>query len=84
MHKAVATLRWILWVAIVAGSVSSGHAREILLPLNDQEQVALRELLDVATKAGGLNVAPATVHFAQKLLAAQTASPQTPSEEPKK
>jgi hypothetical protein len=47
--------------------VSTAYAKDINLPLNDQEQAALRQILDIATKAGGLEIAPATIHFAEKI-----------------
>jgi hypothetical protein len=53
-----------LFTILVAQPV---RAAEISMPLTDDEQRAFRAILDLATKAGGLSVAQATVHFAVKL-----------------
>jgi hypothetical protein len=41
------------------------------LELTDQETEMLAQLLDIATKAGGLQVAQASLHFFNKLKPAQ-------------
>jgi hypothetical protein len=53
-------------------------AADVTVTLNDEEQNVLRQLLDMATKAGGLQVAPAALHFARKLEAAQAAPKPAP------
>lgn len=45
-------------------------AADKALMLNDQEQAALRHVLDVATKAQGIEIAPMTVYLLNKLNAA--------------
>lgn len=72
--------------AIVLASATLTQAKDIVLPLNEREQTALRELLDLATKAGGLTSAPAAVHFANKMQALQQQAeqpPLPPSDQPK-
>lgn len=80
MRKCLAALA--LGIALCAPAT----AKDINLPLNDREQAVLREILDVATKAGGLSVAQATVHFATKLqqLQQQADQPPPPAAEPPK
>lgn len=46
---------------------TAAHSKDINLPLTDQEQTALLRVLDIATKAGGLEVAETTIHFAKKI-----------------
>ena len=48
-------------------AATAALAKDILLPLNDQEQAALRQILDIATKAGGLEMARITIHFDEKI-----------------
>lgn len=55
------------------------------LTLNEQEVAALAQILDIATKAGGIQVANTTVAMHQKLVAAVQAAqasdiPNTDSE----
>jgi hypothetical protein len=45
----------------------TAQAKDVALMLNDQEQAALRQILDVATKAGGMQIAPNTVYLLNKL-----------------
>lgn len=51
-------------------------AAEMTLTLNDEEQAVLRQLLDLATKSGGLAVAPAALHFANKIEAQKQPKPE--------
>jgi hypothetical protein len=51
--------------------------------LTKQEIQGLMQLLDIATKAGGINVAESAVYFAKKLEAYQK-SLDAPKAEPKK
>lgn len=46
---------------------SSASAKDVILVLTEQEQAALRHVLDAATKAEGMQVAPATVYLLNKL-----------------
>lgn len=43
------------------------QARDITITLSDDEQKALVQILDLATKAGGLPTAQATMYFARKI-----------------
>lgn len=54
---------FILLVALSA----SAQAKDVMMVLTDQEQAALRHVLDAATKAEGMQVAPVTVYFQNKL-----------------
>ena len=47
-------------------------AKNVALILNDDEQAALRVVLDDATKAQGLQIAPTTVYLLNKLNSAGT------------
>jgi adenosylcobinamide amidohydrolase len=62
--------------AIIAAALlivtSSVVQADVALILNDLEQKALLEALDVATKAQGLSIAPNTVYLMNKLKAAGT------------
>jgi hypothetical protein len=74
-------------IACVAMLVMSAPARSAdkALILNDQEQAALRNVLDIATKAEGLKIAPATVYLMNKLDAAGVVTERKdPTPEPKK
>jgi hypothetical protein len=62
--------------------VAPASAKDISITLNDEEQKALVQILDTATKAGGLQVAQATVWFAKKLDDAAKAVPQPPPKPP--
>lgn len=48
-------------------------AKDVTVTLNDEEQRVIIQLLDMATKAGGLQVAKAATHFADKITAAAQA-----------
>jgi hypothetical protein len=60
-------VRLIGWALVVALSVSRAMAADKALMLNDNEQAALRHILDVATKAEGIAIAPVAVYFINKL-----------------
>ena len=65
--------------------VASAQAKDVMLVLNDQEQAALMQILDVATKANGLQIANNTVAFMQKLQSAPAVvkhTDPTPDEKP--
>ena len=59
---------------------SAAQAKDINLPLTEQEQAALREILDMATKAGGLSIARATIHFDEKIKTYQLQADKPASE----
>lgn len=59
------------------------EAKPVILTLDDQEQAQLMQILDAATRAGGLQIAPATVHFLDRLRAAPVLTGEHPSEPPK-
>jgi hypothetical protein len=46
---------------------TSVRAKDVMIILNDQEQTALRRVLDSATKSEGIQVAPITVYLLNKL-----------------
>jgi len=50
--------------------VISAQAKDVMLVLTDQEQTALMQILDIATKAQGLQIANNTIHFMQQLQSA--------------
>ena len=54
------------------------------IELNEQEANALLQILDIATKAAGKNVARAVIHFEDKInTAASTEAAQKQTEPPK-
>lgn len=53
-------------------TASPAWAADVALILNDEEQKALRQVLDAATRDRGLEMAGITVYFANKLRAAGT------------
>jgi hypothetical protein len=53
----------------------TAHAADKALLLNDNEQAIFRQILDAATKAGGIQAAPYTVYFLNKLDAAPAVVP---------
>jgi adenosylcobinamide amidohydrolase len=67
--------------AVIAGAlliaISSFARADVALILNDLEQKALLEALDVATKAQGLSIAPNTLYLMNKLKAAGTVTEKT-------
>jgi hypothetical protein len=62
---------WRVAIYIVAGLICLGpdrvQAKDVMIILNDQEQTALRRVLDSATKSEGIQVAPITVYLLNKL-----------------
>lgn len=46
---------------------ATAHATDRALILNDDEQAALRQILDAATRAQGIQIAPVTVYLLNKL-----------------
>lgn len=74
-------------VALFLALASSANAKDIVLPLNEREQVVLRELLNIAVKAGGLEVASTAIYFTTKMQqqqnAEQSVPPVPPAEPPK-
>jgi len=71
-------LALVVAVALVPSTVAI--AAEKALVLTDQEQTALVEILDAATKQGGISVAGKTIYFLNKLNAAPVVTSQTPAE----
>jgi len=74
-------MKQILVLAAVLLAAPAG-ARDIILPLNDQEQASLRQLLDHAVKNGGLSVAPAATHFSEKMQQLQQMPAAAPLPQP--
>jgi hypothetical protein len=58
-------------------------AKEVTVTFNDDELAALRNVLDIATHAQGMQIAPFTVYLQNKLNAAVNA-PAQPAQEPAK
>lgn len=74
-------LKTLLLSAVAAvGIVSGAQAADITLTLNDGEQQALIQLLDVAVRSGGLvnNVAENGNFFYKKIIALQAAAAAPP------
>jgi hypothetical protein len=55
------------YLAILMLLISSAQAADKAVILSDQEQVALRNILDIATKAQGLAIAGDALYFANKI-----------------
>ena len=65
-------------------TLTPAFAADKALMLNEQEQAAFKQILDSATKAGGIQIAPTTVYFLNKLNVAPTVEPEKKSEPEKK
>lgn len=63
--------------------VTQAQAADKALVLDDNDQIILRQVLDRATKALGMEIAPSTVHLLNKLNAAPivTGRKESPSED---
>jgi ABC-type sugar transport system substrate-binding protein len=59
-------------------TVAPAIAKDITLTLNDQEQQAFIQLVDQATRTGGLQVTQTTVYFYNKLQTAIAAAAEPP------
>jgi hypothetical protein len=46
---------------------TAAQAKDVMIILNDQEQAAYKRVLDSATKAEGVQIAPITVYLMNKL-----------------
>ena len=55
-----------IFLLLIALSTSA-DAKDVMIILNDQEQAAMRRVLDSATKSEGIQVAPITVYLLDKL-----------------
>lgn len=53
----------------------------MIIELNNQEAQVLTQLLDIANKSGGIQVAKVVVHFAEKIEAAAKAEAAAQSNE---
>jgi len=60
-------MKFVIALVVVAASTGSASAKDVMLVLNDQEQAALRRVLDSATKSEGMQLAPITVYLLNKL-----------------
>lgn len=65
-------MRLFLIAAILLTVPSIASAKDVALILNDDEQNAFRAVLDAATKAQGIQIAPMTVYLLNKLNSAGT------------
>ena len=63
---------------------TAAQAKPVILTLDDQEQAQLMQILDAATRQGGLNAATATVHLLQRLQAAPVLTGERATPEPAK
>ena len=54
---------------------ATAQAADKVLVLNDNEQAIFRQILDAATKSGGIQAAPYTVYFLNKLDSAPSVVP---------
>ena len=73
----------ILIAAVAMLASSSAQAADVTIKLNDQEQNALLQLLDLAAKQGGVRAAGAVSFFVNKLQkpdAPTTAAPEVKPE----
>lgn len=68
-----------LLLALILLAPSPASAKDVALILNDQNRTALAQVLDLATKAYGLQVAPVTVQLKALLDAAPEVTQQTPA-----
>lgn len=70
--------------ALIASLPTLAAAKDVTLTLNDQEQAAFAQVLDQATRGGGLQAASATVYFQNKLqqAAAAASAPPVPVAKP--
>lgn len=68
-------MRFVLMLTALLFVAGSASAKDIALPLNEREQAVLRNLLDIAVKTGGLDAAPAALHFVNKMQALQQEQP---------
>jgi hypothetical protein len=81
-------MRTILALVGLLVLTTQSFAADKALMLNDDEQTALRQILDVATRAQGLQIAPTALYFINKINAAPSVVPHKDdapkAEEPKK
>lgn len=75
--------RLLILVALLA---SPAHAEDYALVISDKEKKALLEILDIAAKARGIEIAQNVVYFLNKIQAAPVVTEQKPgpAEEPKR
>lgn len=62
-------MKRIVMIAVLLASAPA-NAADYMVVVNDQEKQALVEILDEATRAKGLAIAPNTVHFLNKIRSA--------------
>lgn len=75
-------MRLLATLAIMLALGQAAAARDIALKLTDEEQRALYQILDTATKAGGIETAKTTVYFLQKIATEVNAPPPVPPPSP--
>lgn len=85
-NRAAAVLGMMLVLAILVATLmgSAAQAKDFALILNDQQKANLATVLDMATKAYGLQVAPVTVDLKRLLDAAPEVTKQSPSDDAEK
>ena len=71
-----------LLLALTCLFSTTAHAADRALVLTDEEQSALVNVLDAATKAQGLSVAQTTLYFLNKIRSAPTVVPHVDAPKP--
>lgn len=74
---------WALAIVFAVLFVTAASAKDVALILNEQQQQQLRGVLDLATKAYGLQVAPTTVELMNALAKAPVVTEHKDEEKPK-
>jgi hypothetical protein len=71
-------------VLLLLFSVTAANAKDYALVINDNEKKGLKQVLDAATKAEGMKIAPFTVYLLNKINAApEVTAHKVPDETPK-
>lgn len=78
-------MKSVIALSVLIVTLGSASAKDVMLVLNDQEQAALRRVLDSATKSEGMQLAPITVYLLNKLnSAAEVVERKDGAQEPDK
>ena len=72
-------MKTVLTVALMLLIFSAARAVPVTITLTDEEQRALYQILDAATKAGGLEQAKVTLYFLNKLTGASAPQAAAPA-----
>lgn len=71
-------MRTLIALAVVLAGTVLVQAKDITLTLNENEVSAFKQVLDVATRAQGMQIAPLAVYLTNKLNAAENPPPPPP------